>query len=149
MQITTIGLDAKNAFKVHGIDASENVVVRKQLQRGQMMTFFKALPACSAEAPNCEPQGHNSLANAGIFNDYVGAQQDRGWHGHQGAFAAVSPSKFHKRPGREAHPALSQAEYDPGDDPVVRSTPRAPRPPQGDFACDGSRRQGDRKRQRV
>jgi hypothetical protein len=35
MQITTIGLDiAKNVFQVHGIDASEKVVVRKQLRPG-------------------------------------------------------------------------------------------------------------------
>jgi transposase len=35
MQITTIGLDiAKNVFQVHGIDADEKVVVRKQLRRG-------------------------------------------------------------------------------------------------------------------
>jgi transposase len=33
MQITTIGLDiAKNVFQVHGIDAAERVVVRKQLR---------------------------------------------------------------------------------------------------------------------
>ena len=33
MQITTIGLDiAKNVFQVHGIDAAEKVVVRKQLR---------------------------------------------------------------------------------------------------------------------
>ena len=37
MKITTIGLDiAKNVFQVHGIDAAEKVVVRKQLRRGQM-----------------------------------------------------------------------------------------------------------------
>ena len=47
MQITTIGLDiAKNVFQVHGIDASEKVVVRKQLRRSQVLTFFKALPPC-------------------------------------------------------------------------------------------------------
>ena len=34
MQITTIGLDiAKNVFQVHGIDAKEKVVARKQLRR--------------------------------------------------------------------------------------------------------------------
>ena len=45
MQITTIGLDiAKNVFQVHGIDAAEQVVVRTQLRRGQMLAFFKALP---------------------------------------------------------------------------------------------------------
>ena len=43
MQITTIGLDiAKNVFQVHGIDASEKVVVRKQLRRSQVLAFFKA-----------------------------------------------------------------------------------------------------------
>ena len=47
MQIATIGLDiAKNVFQVHGIDASERVVVRKQLRRRQVMEFFKALPPC-------------------------------------------------------------------------------------------------------
>jgi transposase len=35
MQITTIGLDlAKHVFQVHGIDAAEKVVVRKQFRRG-------------------------------------------------------------------------------------------------------------------
>src|SRR6202165_3401898 len=47
MQITTIGLDiAKNVFQVHGINAAEKVVVRKQLRRGQVMKFFAALPPC-------------------------------------------------------------------------------------------------------
>jgi len=41
VQITTIGLDiAKNVFQVHGIDAAEKVVVRRQLRRGQVMKFF-------------------------------------------------------------------------------------------------------------
>ena len=47
MQITTIGLDiAKNVFQVHGIDANETAVVRKQLRRSQVLAFFKALPPC-------------------------------------------------------------------------------------------------------
>src|SRR3981081_3704493 len=47
MQITTIGLDiAKNVFQVHGIDAAEKVVVRKQLRRSQVLAFFRALPPC-------------------------------------------------------------------------------------------------------
>jgi len=47
MQITTIGLDiAKNVFQVHGIDAGEKVVVRKQLRRRQVLEFFKALSPC-------------------------------------------------------------------------------------------------------
>jgi transposase len=44
MQITTIGLDiAKNVFQAHGIDATEEVIVRKQLRRGQLIKFFEAL----------------------------------------------------------------------------------------------------------
>jgi hypothetical protein len=36
-----IGLDiAKNVFQVHGTDAQEKVIVRKQLRRGQVMQFF-------------------------------------------------------------------------------------------------------------
>jgi transposase len=47
MQISTIGLDiAKNVFQVHGIDAAEKVVARKQLRRSQVLAFFKALPPC-------------------------------------------------------------------------------------------------------
>ena len=47
MQVTTIGLDiAKNVFQVHGIDAKEKVVVRKQLRRNKLMAFFKALRPC-------------------------------------------------------------------------------------------------------
>src|SRR5438876_2580902 len=47
MQVTTIGLDiAKNVFQVHGIDAREKVVVRRQLRRSQVIAFFKALPPC-------------------------------------------------------------------------------------------------------
>jgi transposase len=54
MQITTIGLDiAKNVFQVHGIDAAENVVVRKQLRRGQVLKFFQALPPCLVGLEAC------------------------------------------------------------------------------------------------
>jgi transposase len=54
MQITTIGLDiAKNVFQVHGIDASEKVIVRKQLRRGQLLAFFKALPPCLVGMEAC------------------------------------------------------------------------------------------------
>ena len=54
MQITTIGLDiAKNVFQVHGIDAAEKVVVRKQLRRSQVVAFFKALPPCLIGVEAC------------------------------------------------------------------------------------------------
>jgi transposase len=54
MQITTIGLDiAKNVFQVHGIDAAEKIVVRKQLRRSQVIAFFKALPPCLVGMEAC------------------------------------------------------------------------------------------------
>ena len=45
-EITTIGLDlAKHVFQVHGIDAGGQVVVRRQLRRGELLKFFeKQLP---------------------------------------------------------------------------------------------------------
>ncbi len=54
MQITTIGLDiAKNLFQVHGIDAREKVIIRKQLRRSQVLAFFKALPLCLVGMEAC------------------------------------------------------------------------------------------------
>jgi transposase len=54
MQITTIGLDiAKNVFQVHGIDAAEKVVVRKQLRCRKVIAFFEALPPCLVGMEAC------------------------------------------------------------------------------------------------
>jgi transposase len=59
MQITTIGLDiAKNVFQVHGIGANEKVVVRKQLRRSQMVTFFEALSPCLIGMEACATAHH-------------------------------------------------------------------------------------------
>ena len=45
--ITTIGLDvAKSVFQVHGIDAGGQVVIRRQLKRRHVLTFFEKLPPC-------------------------------------------------------------------------------------------------------
>ncbi len=59
MQITTIGLDiAKNVFQVHGIDANEKVVVRKQLRRGKLMAFFEVLSPCLIGIEACATAHH-------------------------------------------------------------------------------------------
>jgi transposase len=43
--ISMIGLDlAKNVFQIHGVDASGEVVLRRQLRRGQVEKFFAHLP---------------------------------------------------------------------------------------------------------
>src|ERR1044072_3332519 len=54
MQISTIGLHiAKNVFQVHGIDATENAVVRKHLRRSQVIQFFQDLPPCLVGLEAC------------------------------------------------------------------------------------------------
>ncbi len=43
--VTTIGLDiAKSVFQVHGVDAIDNVVIRRQLKRRHVLAFFQKLP---------------------------------------------------------------------------------------------------------
>jgi transposase len=47
MGITTIGLDlAKNVFQVHGVDERGAAVLRKQLRRDQVLSFFARLQPC-------------------------------------------------------------------------------------------------------
>src|SRR5438270_8418830 len=47
MSVIRIGLDvAKNVFQVHGVDQDGNVVLRKQLRRREVLTFFASLPPC-------------------------------------------------------------------------------------------------------
>jgi transposase len=46
-EITTIGLDlAKHVFQVHGVDADGTTVLRKQLRRSQVRSFFSPLAPC-------------------------------------------------------------------------------------------------------
>ena len=46
-EVITIGVDlAKNVFQVHGVDASGQVVVRRQLRRSQVLPFFEKQAAC-------------------------------------------------------------------------------------------------------
>jgi transposase len=58
-KITTIGLDlAKHVFQVHGIDQGDRVVVRRQLRRGQVLTFFASLPPCLVGIEACATAHH-------------------------------------------------------------------------------------------
>lgn len=54
MQVTTIGLDiAKRVFQAHGIDAGGGVVLRRRLQRGEVIAFFAGLPSCLVGIEAC------------------------------------------------------------------------------------------------
>jgi transposase len=52
--ITTIGLDiAKSVFQVHCVDANGDVVLRRQLKRQYLLTFFQKLPPCLVGIEAC------------------------------------------------------------------------------------------------
>ena len=58
-QISTIGIDiAKSVFQVHGIDEKGEVVVRRQLRRRQVLSFFARLPACLVGMEACATSHH-------------------------------------------------------------------------------------------
>lgn len=53
-KISTIGLDlAKSVFQVHGIDTQGRVVVRRQLRRKEVLSFFAELPPCLVGMEAC------------------------------------------------------------------------------------------------
>ena len=52
--VTTIGFDiAKSVFQVHGVNAADQPVIRRQLQRRQVIAFFETLPACLVGIEAC------------------------------------------------------------------------------------------------
>ena len=51
---TTIGLDlAKEVFQVHGVDAGQNVTVKRQIKRKDVLAFFEKLPPCLVGIEAC------------------------------------------------------------------------------------------------
>jgi len=58
-QIIRIGLDtSKHVFQVHGVDASERVVLRRQLSRGQVEKFFAGLAPTVVGLEACGASHH-------------------------------------------------------------------------------------------
>jgi transposase len=57
--VTTVGLDiAKSVFQVHGIDAAGQVVIRRQLKRRYVLSFFQKLPPCLVGIEACASSHH-------------------------------------------------------------------------------------------
>jgi len=53
-EITTLAIDlAKIVFQLHGVDARGVCVLRKQLRRGQLLSFLAQLPACLVAMEAC------------------------------------------------------------------------------------------------
>ena len=54
MKLTTIGIDlAKNVFQIHGVDQHGKTVLKKQLKRDQMASFFANTPTCLVGMEAC------------------------------------------------------------------------------------------------
>jgi len=59
MEVTTIGLDiAKSVFQVHGVDANGKVIVRRQMKRRDVLTFFQKLSPCLVGIEACASSHH-------------------------------------------------------------------------------------------
>lgn len=57
--VSTIGLDiAKSVFQVHGVDAAGQVVIRRQLKRRFVLSFFEKLPPCLVGIEACASSHH-------------------------------------------------------------------------------------------
>ena len=58
-EVITIGLDlAKSVFQVHGIDAENKMVIRRQLRRRQVIPFFRKLSPCLVGVEACATSHH-------------------------------------------------------------------------------------------
>jgi transposase len=65
MKITTIGIDlAKAVFQVHGVDERGKTVLRKQLKRKDVMSFFANLQPCLIGMEACGSAHHWARALA-------------------------------------------------------------------------------------
>jgi transposase len=54
MNITRIGLDtAKSIFQVHGVDETGKVIMKRKLQRCEMLRFFERLEPCTIYLEAC------------------------------------------------------------------------------------------------
>lgn len=58
-EIIRIGVDtSKHVFQLHGVDAQEKTVLRRQLRRGQMEAFFASLPPAEIGLEACGASHH-------------------------------------------------------------------------------------------
>lgn len=57
-----IGMDtSKSVFQVHGVDDNEEVVVRRQFRRAEMIRFFERLPPALVAIESC---GSSTIGHA-------------------------------------------------------------------------------------
>ena len=69
-EVSTIGLDlAKSVFQVHGADDEGKVVVRRQLRRSQVLSFFKKLQPCLVGMEACATSHYWAREISGFGHD--------------------------------------------------------------------------------
>jgi transposase len=69
-EVIRIGLDtSKHVFQVHGVDASDSVVLRKKLRRGEVERFFAALPPTRIGLEACGASHHWARVLQGLGHD--------------------------------------------------------------------------------
>ena len=133
--ITTIGLDiAKSVFQVHGVDAAGQVVIRRQLKRRQVLTFFERLPPCLVGMEACGSSHHWSrelqalghtvrLMPPAYVKPYVKRQNNdmadrgdlRGCHPSQHAVCANKDTRAPELPDASPHTPSVHPPADRGD----------------------------------
>ncbi len=58
-EVITIGVDvAKSVFQVHGVDASDETVIRRQLRRRRVLSFFRKQSICVVGMEACATSHH-------------------------------------------------------------------------------------------
>jgi transposase len=70
MSISMIGLDtAKSVFQVHAVDETGQMVMRRKLQRSELIAFFKKLPGCTVVMEACGAAHHWARMLTGLGHD--------------------------------------------------------------------------------
>jgi transposase len=70
MSIRMIGLDtAKATFQVHAVDEAGQMVIRRKLQRSELVAFFKKLETCTVVLEACGAAHHWARTLRGLGHD--------------------------------------------------------------------------------
>lgn len=70
MSMTMIGLDtAKSVFQVHGVDKTGRSVIKRKLQRSELIPFFKKQEACTVVMEACGAAHHWARTLRGFGHD--------------------------------------------------------------------------------
>lgn len=124
--VMTVGPDlAKNVFQVHAISVAGGVLIRRQLQRAEVLKFFAALPPCLVGMEACASAHHwgremMALERDIRFMTVAGGRtfikprgrtrfQRAGWHdpGLKSLVAKIGCATGFIRPAAEARPWAS------------------------------------------